>query len=66
MLGRLSVYIGLAIILGGAVVGAIAAGTGGAISAVLFPPQGRLAVVWQESPRVPGQERRRVMLWLKP
>ena len=31
MLGRLSVYIGLAIILGGAVAGAIAGGTGGAV-----------------------------------
>jgi hypothetical protein len=40
MLGRLSVYIGLAIILGGAVMGAIAAGTGGAIFGSVIPAAG--------------------------
>ena len=40
MLGRLSVYIGLAIVLGGAVMGAIAAGTGGAIFGSVIPAAG--------------------------
>lgn len=40
MLGRLSVYIGLAIILGGAVMGAIAAGTGGAVFGSVIPAAG--------------------------
>ena len=40
MLGRLSVYMGLAIILGGAVMGAIAAGTGGAIFGSVIPAAG--------------------------
>ena len=40
MLGRLSVYIGLAIILGGAVAGAIAGGTGGAIFGSVIPAAG--------------------------
>ena len=40
MLGRLSVYIGLAIILGGAVAGAIAGGTGGAVFGSVFPGAG--------------------------
>lgn len=40
MLGRLSVYMGLAIILGGAIMGAIAAGTGGAIFGSVIPAAG--------------------------
>jgi hypothetical protein len=40
MLGRLSVYIGLAIILGGAIAGAIAAGTGGAVFGSVVPGAG--------------------------
>ena len=40
MLGRLSVYIGLAIILGGAVAGAIAGATGGAVFGSVFPGAG--------------------------
>jgi hypothetical protein len=43
MLGRLSVYIGLAIILGGAVAGAIAGGTGGAIFGSVVPAAGTAA-----------------------
>lgn len=43
MLGRLSVYIGLAIILGGAIAGAIAAGTGGAIFGSVVPAAGTAA-----------------------
>jgi hypothetical protein len=43
MLGRLSVYIGLAIILGGAVAGAIAGGTGGAIFGSVVPAAGNAA-----------------------
>ncbi|HEY7559383.1 MAG TPA: hypothetical protein VIH18_31725 [Candidatus Binatia bacterium] len=43
MLGRLSVYIGLAIILGGAVAGAIAGATGGAIFGSVVPAAGTAA-----------------------
>lgn len=43
MLGHLSVYIGLAIILGGAVAGAIAAGTGGAVFGSVVPGAGTAA-----------------------
>ena len=43
MLGRLSVYIGLAIILGGAVLGAIAGGIGGAFFGSAVPVEGTAA-----------------------
>jgi hypothetical protein len=43
MLGRLSAYLGLAMILGGAVLGAIAAGTGGAVFGSVVPAAGTAA-----------------------